>query len=205
MLVHYFVNHVWKYTNYPSSIAIYSQAGLLFGFAMIYLILFQYPLMTVVQEICARSGLVTGSGLASLIKKRYPMKVALPFTSSCCKYDKHRSRYWCNGIFNQTIFPQISYYFCNFFFHYYNCTFRNSDTLNMSKLDYLSFSLFDYIATAIIVGDNWNNTSCQLNSTFQTYFFIYNDDWAMFGTIISSYLFFWMVPKNLRKMLQNTK
>ena len=64
----------------PSSIATLSQAGSLFGFEMLWVILFQYPLMTIVQEICARTGLVTGSGLATLIKKRYSMKIALPFT-----------------------------------------------------------------------------------------------------------------------------
>jgi Mn2+/Fe2+ NRAMP family transporter len=53
----------------PSGIATYSQAGSQFGFGMLWLALFQFPLMTVVQEMCARIGLVTGSGLASVIKE----------------------------------------------------------------------------------------------------------------------------------------
>src|SRR5207253_3000174 len=46
----------------PSGIATYSQAGAQFGFGMLWMALFQYPLMTAVQEMCARIGLVTGDG-----------------------------------------------------------------------------------------------------------------------------------------------
>jgi Mn2+/Fe2+ NRAMP family transporter len=53
----------------PSGIATFSQAGARFGFGMLWLVLFQYPIMTVIQEMCARIGLVTGGGLAAVIKK----------------------------------------------------------------------------------------------------------------------------------------
>ena len=46
-----------------SGIATFSQAGAKFGFGMLWLVLFQYPIMTVIQEMCARIGLVTGGGL----------------------------------------------------------------------------------------------------------------------------------------------
>src|SRR5207248_11520209 len=39
----------------PSGIATYSQAGAQFGFGMLWMALFQYPLMTVIQEMCANS------------------------------------------------------------------------------------------------------------------------------------------------------
>jgi Mn2+/Fe2+ NRAMP family transporter len=52
----------------PSGIATYSQAGAQFGFGMLWLAVFQYPFMMVVQEMCARIGLITGSGLAGVIK-----------------------------------------------------------------------------------------------------------------------------------------
>jgi hypothetical protein len=48
---------------------------------MLWLALFRFPLMTVVQEMCARIGLVTGNGLASVIKKRYSRKVVFPIAS----------------------------------------------------------------------------------------------------------------------------
>jgi Mn2+/Fe2+ NRAMP family transporter len=37
--------------------------------------------MTIVQEMCASIGLVTGNGLASVIKKRYSRKVVFPIAS----------------------------------------------------------------------------------------------------------------------------
>jgi Mn2+/Fe2+ NRAMP family transporter len=65
----------------PSGIATYSQVGAQFGFGMLWMVLFLYPLMTVVQEMCARIGIVTGSGLAGVIKKRHSKKILYPIAS----------------------------------------------------------------------------------------------------------------------------
>jgi NRAMP (natural resistance-associated macrophage protein)-like metal ion transporter len=65
----------------PSTIGTYSQAGAQFGFGMLWLALFQYPMIAVVQEMCARIGLVTGSGLAAVIKKKYSKKIVLAISS----------------------------------------------------------------------------------------------------------------------------
>ncbi|MFL6392613.1 MAG: divalent metal cation transporter, partial [Nitrososphaeraceae archaeon] len=65
----------------PSTIAAFSQAGAQFGLGMLWLALFQYPMKAVIQEICARIGLVSGKGLSSAIKKRYSKNVVLPLTS----------------------------------------------------------------------------------------------------------------------------
>ena len=53
----------------PSGIATFSQAGAQFGYKMLWLAPFQYPLMIVIQEMCARIGLLTGDGLTAIIKK----------------------------------------------------------------------------------------------------------------------------------------
>src|SRR5579864_8613225 len=55
-----------------SGIATYSQAGAQYGFQFLWLSLFTFPLMAVVQEMCARIGLVTGRGLASNIREYFP-------------------------------------------------------------------------------------------------------------------------------------
>jgi Mn2+/Fe2+ NRAMP family transporter len=47
----------------PSGIATYSQAGAKFGLGLLWLAIFQYPLMIVIQEMCARIGLATGDGI----------------------------------------------------------------------------------------------------------------------------------------------
>jgi NRAMP (natural resistance-associated macrophage protein)-like metal ion transporter len=57
--------------NDPSGIATYSQAGAQFGFGQLWTAIFILPLQTAVQEACARIGLVTKQGIASVIKKHY--------------------------------------------------------------------------------------------------------------------------------------
>ncbi len=55
----------------PSGIATYSQAGAQFGYGQLWTVLFLYPLMTAVQEACARIGAVTRKGVAEVIKLHY--------------------------------------------------------------------------------------------------------------------------------------
>ena len=63
----------------PSGIATYSQTGAQYGFQLLWLAPFTFPLMAVVQEMCARIGLVTGRGLASNIRTKF----------------SHRALYFC--------------------------------------------------------------------------------------------------------------
>lgn len=59
----------------PSGIATYSQTGAQFGYGQLWTALFMYPLMTAVQEACARIGAVTGKGLAAVIRENYSKKI----------------------------------------------------------------------------------------------------------------------------------
>src|SRR5260221_9332870 len=56
----------------PSGIATYSQAGTQFGYQLLWLSVFTFPLMAVIQEMCARIGMVTRQGLAANIKQYFP-------------------------------------------------------------------------------------------------------------------------------------
>src|ERR1700720_2119136 len=55
----------------PSGIATYSQAGAQFGYSMVWVMLFTWPLMAAIQEISARIGRVTGHGIAGNIRRHY--------------------------------------------------------------------------------------------------------------------------------------
>ena len=55
----------------PSGIATYSQTGAQFGYGQLWTVPFLYPLMTAVQEACARIGAVTKKGIAAVAKERY--------------------------------------------------------------------------------------------------------------------------------------
>lgn len=59
----------------PSGIATYSQAGASFGLSTLWTALITFPLMASIQEMCARIGLVTSSGLTGTLKKHYPKSV----------------------------------------------------------------------------------------------------------------------------------
>jgi NRAMP (natural resistance-associated macrophage protein)-like metal ion transporter len=56
----------------PSGIGTYSQAGAAAGYGFLWSALWLLPLAFAVQEACARLALVTGKGLAALIKARLP-------------------------------------------------------------------------------------------------------------------------------------
>src|SRR6516225_11857056 len=56
----------------PSGISTYAVTGAAYGYLPLWTALFSFPLMTAVQLMCARLGIVTGRGLASVIRKRYP-------------------------------------------------------------------------------------------------------------------------------------
>ena len=59
----------------PSGIATYSQTGAQFGYGQLWTALYMLPFMTAVQEACARIGLVTGKGIAAVVKEHYNRKI----------------------------------------------------------------------------------------------------------------------------------
>src|ERR1700684_3394065 len=59
----------------PSGIATYSQTGAQFGYGQLWTALYMLPFMMAVQEACARIGLVTGKGIAALVKTHYSTTV----------------------------------------------------------------------------------------------------------------------------------
>jgi NRAMP (natural resistance-associated macrophage protein)-like metal ion transporter len=61
----------------PSGIGTYSQAGAAFGYGLLWTSWITLPLAAAVQETAARLGLVTGHGLATLIKLRFPRWVLI--------------------------------------------------------------------------------------------------------------------------------
>jgi NRAMP (natural resistance-associated macrophage protein)-like metal ion transporter len=56
----------------PSGISTYAIAGASFGYATLWTALLSFPLMVGVQMMCSRLGMVTGRGLAAVIRLNYP-------------------------------------------------------------------------------------------------------------------------------------
>src|ERR1700680_2860994 len=68
----------------PSGIATYSEVGAEFGLSMLWTMLFSYPLMAAMQEICARLGRITGAGVAANLRKHYPKPLLFAAVALLC-------------------------------------------------------------------------------------------------------------------------
>src|ERR1035438_7531315 len=55
----------------PSGIATYSVTGAAFGYGLLWTALFAFPMMAAVQLMCSRLGMITGRGLAAVVRRRY--------------------------------------------------------------------------------------------------------------------------------------
>lgn len=62
----------------PSGIGTYAQAGAALGYASLWTALVTFPMMWSVQFICAKIGMVTGSGLARVLRTHYPRWLLYP-------------------------------------------------------------------------------------------------------------------------------
>jgi NRAMP (natural resistance-associated macrophage protein)-like metal ion transporter len=56
----------------PSGIGTYAVAGASFGFKTLWMALITFPMMSAVQFMCAKIGMVSGRGLAGVLKEHYP-------------------------------------------------------------------------------------------------------------------------------------
>lgn len=65
----------------PSGIATYSIAGAKYGYKLNWTMVFLWPAMMSIQEMCARVGMVSGRGLATIIKKYYSKRLLVLATS----------------------------------------------------------------------------------------------------------------------------
>jgi len=62
----------------PSGVATYAQAGASYGFATLWTTIVMFPMMTAVQYISAKVGLVSGRGLGGVLREHYPRWVLYP-------------------------------------------------------------------------------------------------------------------------------
>jgi NRAMP (natural resistance-associated macrophage protein)-like metal ion transporter len=60
----------------PSAITTYSIAGAAYGYRLLWTAVFVFPLLSAVQLMCARLGMVSGQGLGSVLRQRYGPRVA---------------------------------------------------------------------------------------------------------------------------------
>jgi NRAMP (natural resistance-associated macrophage protein)-like metal ion transporter len=183
----------------PSTIGTYSQAGAQFGFGMLSLALFQYPMIAVVQEMCARIGLVTGSGLAAVIKKKYSKKIVLAISSFILIANTINIGADIGAMQLQlNFFPQLPVSIASLSFIAFIVISQMLVPYNkyVKILKYLTISLFAYVGTAILVGGNWEDIFVssiipyfELSPAFAMMFV------AIFGATLTPYAFFWQASE----------
>lgn len=187
----------------PSGIATYSQTGAQFGYTQLWTALFTFPFMTVIQEMCGRIGLVTGRGLAKVIKEEFASPIVYGAVILLCAANTINigadlgamamagqlisgwsMLIWLAIVTIVTLGLQI-------FFSYKSYA---------RFLKYLTLSLFAYVAAVFVINQDW---LAILSSTFIPYIsfsksYLLNIV-AILGTTISPYLFFWQSDEEVEE------
>ncbi len=194
----------------PAGITTYSQTGAQFGYQLTWLSLFTFPLMGVVQEMCARIGLVTGRGLAANIKLHYPR--ILLYTCAILLFLANTINIGANlgamAKATQLLLPSVDFTILILLFssltlilQIYVCYEKYAKVLK-----FLTFTLLAYVAVAFTVKLDWDqvirSTLIPSFSFTKEYLFIIC---AIFGTTISPYLFFWQTSQEIEDEISHGK
>jgi Mn2+ and Fe2+ transporters of the NRAMP family len=193
----------------PSGIGTYSQTGAQFGYAQLWTAIFTFPLMTAVQEICARIALHTGRGLAEVIREHYPkpilyLSVLLLFIANTINVgaDLGAMAASCQSLLN----IPFSLWLVVITFFSVGLEIFVSYKRYARLLRFLTFSLFAYVLVAFVVSQNWQEV---LRNTFIPTV-LFNKDYllnlvAVLGTTISPYLFFWQASQEVEEQIDEGK
>lgn len=187
----------------PSGIATYTQTGAQFGYGQLWTVLFAYPLMTAVQEACARIGAVKGLGIAAVVKQNYSRKilylvVALVVVANTVNIGADIGAMASSM---QLIIP-IHFTFWTITFTALILTLEifTSYKVYARILKWLALSLVSYIVTVFIVSQPWGQL---LRATFVphielnfAFIFIIT---GVLGTTISPYMFFWEASEEVEE------
>lgn len=180
----------------PSGIATYSQVGAQFGFSMLWTALITFPLMAVIQEICARIGLVTTNGLTTTLKDHYPkwvlwLMILFSFPAIILNIGADIASM---GAAAHMLFPQVpSFLFSSVFTLLIIVAIVRYPYQKIAAiLKWFCITLLIYLVVPFFTKFSWSEV---LKSTFvpkiqldKNYI---NMLVAILGTTISPYLFFW--------------
>jgi NRAMP (natural resistance-associated macrophage protein)-like metal ion transporter len=193
----------------PSGIGTYSQTGAQFGYSQLWLALFSFPFMLIVQEMCGRIGLVSGKGLSRLIKKHYPAPLlygllllliianAVNIGADLGAMAESASLLWGLSHWVWLGLITVISLLLQIFVPY---------TRYSGILKYLTLSLLAYVVTAFILKLDWRevvlSTIFPHLSMDKAYLM---NIVAILGTTISPYLFFWQASEEVECLVEQEK
>ena len=183
----------------PSGIATYSSAGALLGTSMLWTALLTWPLMAVVQFMCARIGMVTGQGLSDVFRQKFPRWLVILFALGLLTANSINIGADLAGMADAgqllTRIPSMPLVFlfgagitlATIYWPYH----RIANTLK-----WLALSLFAYVIAAFVAGGNWHGV---LHDSLIPAWPANPGAWgmlvALLGTTISPYLFYWQTSE----------
>ena len=192
----------------PSGIATYSQVGAQFGYGLLWVMLFSYPLMAVIQEICARIGRVTGAGIAANMRKHYSPRLLYATIFLLCGANVFNlsADIGAIGAASQLMLggPAAVYVLLlaivslllQIFVHYKSY---------VKYLKWLTAALLSYVLTSFLVHVDWvhamGGTLVPSFSRDPKYFIGLT---AVLGTTLSPYLFFWQASEEAEDVRVNS-
>lgn len=194
----------------PSGIATYSQAGAQYGFGFLWLSLWTFPLMSLVQEMCARIGMVTGRGLAGNIRIHYSKRVLrtatlLLFLANTFNIGANLGA-MAKAI--QLIVPRVPFIPVIVGITAISLVLQVYTPYQKYAryLKWLALILLSYIVSALLADINWHK-ALQETIVPQVHF---NREsllliCAILGTTISPYLFFWQTSQEVEEEISRGK
>ena len=196
----------------PSGISTYSVAGASFGFLPLWTAILSFPLMVSVQLMCARLGLVTGYGLAGVIRRWYPTWVLIGACLLLIVANTVNIAADLAGMADATrMVTGLPTALCvvGYSVAMVSLLFWSSYRAIAKSFKWLTLVLASYVVTAFITRVDW---AAALRATFVPHL-----QWsraylsvlvAILGTTISPYLFFWQAAEEVeeeRAMGRNLK
>lgn len=187
----------------PSGISTYSVAGAAFGYAPLWTALFSFPLMVSVQLMCARLGMVTGRGLAGVVRRRYPrwvlwsacglLIVANVFNIGADLGGMAEATEMVTGVESRLLVPLYAGAMVSLLFW--------SSYRRIARIfKWLTLVLFAYIGAGLLARPDWHAI---VRATFVPHIELTAGYIATFvgllGTTISPYLFFWQAGQEVEE------
>ncbi len=194
----------------PSGIATYTQTGAQFGTQLLWLAPFTFPLMSVIQEMCARIGLVTGRGLAANIRLNYPRWVLYLCTFLLFGANVLNIGADIGAMAKATelLLPQINFGVFVFFFTILSLVLQIFTTYEKYAryLKWLALILLSYVLSTLSMQLDWidilTNTAIPTITFSKEQILIIA---AILGTTISPYLFFWQTSQEVEEEILEGK